>query len=304
VVDSPLLDPDEVMRQLSEELHANCVVLNAAGIYAWYPTRVPFHFVNPFMDGRDLLGGAVEAAHKYGMKLVARVDFSKADDSIYQQHPEWFVKDPQGQPRAMGEPRYGPWSLLYATCTNSAYCGEVVAFPAMEEMLTTYDFDALFYNGASYRECHCGTCQRKYRQLYGQEFPSDPEHLHPGWATQCFLDNMTGIHDVCKAVRPDVARLSGFGMQARRSRAGDPGFFGQYADVPSSETRDHFFEGHLEKNPTWWSGMTSRLGCTIFEASSSTPALGCPGATRPCQTTSTTCGSRRCPRTAATSGTP
>jgi hypothetical protein len=40
----------------------------------------------------------------------------------------------------------------------------------------------------------------------------------------------------------------------------------QYADVLSSETRDHFFEGYLEKNPTWWPGMTSRLGGAIFEA--------------------------------------
>ena len=265
VADSSLLDPDEVMRQLKEELRANCVVFNAAGIYAWYPTRVPFHFVNPFMGGRDLLGGAVEAAHKYGLKFIARVDFSKADDSIYQQHPEWFAKDPQGQPRAMGEPRYGPWSLLYATCSNGPYCAEAVAFPALEEMLTTYDVDGLFYNGASYRECHCGTCQRKYRELYDQELPPDPERFDPGWAARCFLDNMQGIYGVCKAKRPDVPWLGGFGMQVRRGRTRDLSLLAQYADVPSTETRDHFFEGYLEKNPTWWPGVTSRLGCTLFE---------------------------------------
>lgn len=262
VVDSPLLDPDEVMRQLKEELRANCVVFNAGGIYAWYPTSVPFHFINPFMEGRDLLGEAVEAAHEYGMKFIARVDFSKADDSAYHQHPEWFVKDPQGQPRAIGEPRYGPWSLLYATCTNGPYCAQAVAFPALEEILTTYDVDGLFYNGARYRECHCGTCQRKYRELYDEELPSDRKLFNPGWAMRSFVDNMRGIYRVCKAKRPDVPWLGHFGLRGTR----DVGLLAQYADVPCSEPLDHLASGYLEKRPTWFSGMTSRLGRTLLES--------------------------------------
>jgi hypothetical protein len=261
VVDTPQLDPDEVMRQLKEDLHANCVVFNAGGIYAWYPTDVPSHIVNPHMDGRDLLGESVGAAHKYGMRYIARVDFSKADDSIYHQHPEWFAVGPQGQPRPMGEPRYGPWSLLYATCTNGAYCGEAVAHPALKEILSRYDVDGLFYNGASYRACHCGTCQEAYRALYGEELPADPKDFSSEWAVRSFVSNMRGIYGVCKAVRPDVPWLGHYGLQGNR----DLGLLAEYADVPCSEPLDHLAAGHLEKRPTWFSGMTARLGRTLID---------------------------------------
>ncbi len=260
VVDTPLLDPDEVMRQLAQDLHANCVVFNAGGIYAFYPTKVPYHFLNPYLDGRDLLGESVEAAHKYGLKYIARMGFHMADESIYHQHPEWFVKDPQGQPRMVGEPRYGPWSLLYATCTNGAYCAEAVAWPALEEMLS-YDVDGLFYNAEGYRECHCGECQRRYRALYGEELPADPKQFHRCWAAHSFTEYMTGTYRVCKAKRPEVPLLGRFGLQSTR----DVNLLPQYGDVPFSETQDYMADGYLEKPPAWYSGMTARLGRTVMD---------------------------------------
>ncbi len=259
VVDTPVTDPAEIMRQLKHDLHANAVVFNAAGIYAWYPSEVPGHFVNPFMEGRDLLGEALEAAHRLDMRFIARVDFTKADDSIYHQHPDWFVKDVDGQPVAIGEPRYGPWSLLYATCTNGPYCGEAVAFPVMEELLAKYDVDGLFYNGARYRTCHCANCQNQYRALYGEELPSDPELFPAEWRDKSFFDNMKEIYRISKAVRPDVLWLGSFGLGAWR----DASKLMEYADIPCSEPLDYFAGGYEQRRPNWWSGMTSNLGRAI-----------------------------------------
>lgn len=270
VVDTPLLDPDEVMRQLREELHANAVVFNAGGIYAFYPTQVPHHFPNPYLEGRDLLGESVEAAHRHGLKYIARVDFSKADDSIFHQRPEWFAKTPEGQPLAVGEPRYGPWSLLYATCTNGGYCGEDVAHPVMEEILS-YDVDGLFYNGASYRVCHCGECRRRYREAYGEELPDDPGQFRDDWAQRSFVGNMQAIHRVCHALRPDVPWLGHYWLPDRMMHSvlrshglRLPAALGTYADVPCSEPADILNAGYLEKRPSWYSGMTARLGRAVL----------------------------------------
>ena len=259
VVDTPRIKPKEVIRQLKEDLHANTIVFNAGGIYAWYPTEVPFHFVNPFMEGRDLLGGIVEAAHESDMKVIARVDFSKTDDSTYHQHPEWFVKGPDGQPQAIGEPRYGPWSLLYATCANGPYRNEAVAYPAIREILTKYDVDGLFLNAAGFTDCHCGTCQRKYRELYGVDLPQDARQFHPSWRTRCFHDNFGGIYQVIKSVKPNVPWLCGFGLGS------DAVERTQHSDVLCSEPLDYLASGWTQQRPRWWAGMTARFGRTVME---------------------------------------
>jgi len=256
VVDTPRIDPAEVMRRLRQELHANVVIFNAGGIYAWYPTEVPYHFVNPFMEGRDLLGEAIEAAHQNSLKFIARVDFSKADDSIYQQRPEWFVKDAEGQPRAVGEPRYGPWSLLYATCANGPYRNEAVAYPVLREILDKYDVDGLFLNAAGFTDCHCVTCQRKYRKLYGRDLPQDAGQFDPAWRTRCFHDNFGGMYRVIKSIRPDVPWIGGFGFGSEQDVAG----LTQHCDVLCSEPLDHLASGWHRQRPRWLPGMAAKFG--------------------------------------------
>jgi len=99
------------MRQLAA-MDNNVAIANAGGIYAWYPTEVPDHNVNPFLEGRDFVRECVDAAHANGMHFVARVDFSLADDAIYARHPDLFARDKDGSPIIIGEPRPGPWGLL------------------------------------------------------------------------------------------------------------------------------------------------------------------------------------------------
>ena len=259
VVDTPRIKPKEVIRQLKEDLHANTIVFNAGGIYAWYPTEVPFHFVNPFMEGRDLLGGIVEAAHESDMRVIARVDFSKTDDSTYHQHPEWFVKGPDGQPQAIGEPRYGPWSLLYATCANGPYRNEAVAYPVLREILTKYDVDGFFLNAGSFTDCHCGTCQRKYRKLYGEDLPGDAGQFHPSWRNRCYHDNFGGMYRIIKSIKPDVPWLDHFRLGSDAVQRI------QHSDVLCSEPMDILSSGWAQQRPRWWAGMNARFGRTVME---------------------------------------
>ena len=82
--------------------------------------------------------------------MIARFDFSKADDSVYLQKPQWFVRNPDGTPHAYGIGRTGPWSILYSTCINGGYRNYEVAVPVLKEALKRYEFDGVFLNAPNY----------------------------------------------------------------------------------------------------------------------------------------------------------
>jgi hypothetical protein len=216
VRDTPRYRPEVFMRQLAE-MHNNVAIANAGGIYAWYPTRVPDHTLNPFLDGRDFVGECVEAAHAHGMYFVARVDFSLADDAIYARHPDWFARDRDGQPVLVGEPRPGPWSLLYYTCPNAPYRNEAVAFPVLRELLERYPLDGLFINAAGFRPCWCGICARLYRRETGMLLPRTEDWSDPNfrrwveWRYDRMAANFAAMYRVIQETRPGCFWTSEFG---------------------------------------------------------------------------------------------
>ena len=60
---------------------ANVVLFNVGGIVANYPTDLPYHYRNPFMQG-DLAGEVVKRLHAEGIRMIARFDFSKVNERI------------------------------------------------------------------------------------------------------------------------------------------------------------------------------------------------------------------------------
>jgi hypothetical protein len=171
VKDTAEINPAELAGQI-DDLGGNALVFNVGGIYAWYDTDVPHHAENPHLpEDEDLLGAVIEACHERDIAFVGRVDFSKANDEVYAHRPEWFARDPDGESRTIGAERPGGWPLLRPTCPNGGYRKEGVAIPVLEEVLTRYDLDAVFYNAPGYVRCHCDTCRRKYEQL-----PANPQY--------------------------------------------------------------------------------------------------------------------------------
>jgi hypothetical protein len=214
--DTPRYRPDVFMRQLAE-MDNNVAIANAGGIYAWYPTEVPDHTVNPYLHGRDFVRECVDAAHANGLYFVARVDFSLADDAVYARHPDWFARDRDGQPIIVGEPRPGPWGLLYYTCPNAPYRNEAVAFPVLRELLRRYELDGLFINAAGFRPCWCGTCARAYRRDVGAELPRVEDWHDLGfrrwveWRYERMAANFGAMYRVIQEMRPGCFWTSEFG---------------------------------------------------------------------------------------------
>ena len=92
-------------------LKLDALLLNAGGIMAFYPTKIPYHHKSAYLGSRDLFGDFTQAAKKHGIRVVARLDCNYAYEEAFQAHPEWFERRPGGEPVRHNE---APW--LDKTC--------------------------------------------------------------------------------------------------------------------------------------------------------------------------------------------
>ena len=158
---------------------ADVWLLNAGGILSFYPTDLPFQTRNPYLAGRpsgDLLGDAVRAAHARGVRILARMDFSKVSSRIAAEHPEWCYVSPSG--------RSQEHSGLISVCPSGQYYQDR-SFAALDEVMDRYDVDGFFFNWFGFNEidyskvyhgvCHCLSCRRAFDAFSGDaELPNGP----------------------------------------------------------------------------------------------------------------------------------
>jgi Hypothetical glycosyl hydrolase 6 len=165
------------------------IVVNAGGIVAFYPTRVPLHRRAELLGERDLFGELVEAAHRDGIAVFARMDSNGAADAVVQAHPDWFTRNPAGQPyRDRG---------LNVPCVNGPYYRTHI--PAiLREVATTYHPEGFTDNSWSglgrNSICHCDNCRKKFRDQRGLDLPSRQDWNAPAyrrwieWSYACRLE--------------------------------------------------------------------------------------------------------------------
>ena len=183
--------------------NADGIVVSAGGIVAFYPSQVPYHYVSPLLNGRDLLKEVIAALHTAGMRAIARVDFSKARADLFRDHPDWFVRSADGSPRMAGK--------YYDVCPNSPYLGEGFAFPVIREILKGYDVDGFHLNAGGFPgHCCCSKCQEKYQARFGAKLPSRIDWKDGAstqlvsWRYQSSAECFTRLHEEIGAVRKDV----------------------------------------------------------------------------------------------------
>lgn len=142
------------------------VIINAGGIVAYYPTKIPFHKQAQYLNGRDLFGELCKAAHEDGLVVFARMDSNRAHQEFYDQYPGWFAVDKEGKPYRAGE--------LYLSCINSPYYDTHI--PAiLTEIATLYKPEGFTDNSWSGltrdQVCYCNYCQKSFRAKTGNELP-------------------------------------------------------------------------------------------------------------------------------------
>ncbi len=154
------------------------VIINAGGIVAYYPTKVPLHRQAQFLNGMDLFGDLCRAAHEDGLAVFARMDSNRAHEEFYNAHPDWFAIDANGKPYKAAD--------LFITCVNSPYYNDHI--PAvMREIATLYKPEGFTDNSWSGlgRDsiCYCDNCQRSFKAKTGKEIPKQKN-----WDDQTYRD--------------------------------------------------------------------------------------------------------------------
>jgi hypothetical protein len=143
------------------------VIINAGGIVAYYPTKIPFHKQAEYLNGIDLFGDLCRAAHEDGLVVFARMDSNRAHKEFYDQYPGWFSVAKDGKPYKAGE--------LYLSCINSPYYDNHIP-SILTEIATLYKPEGFTDNSWSglTREsiCYCNYCQKSFREKTGNELPA------------------------------------------------------------------------------------------------------------------------------------
>ncbi len=142
------------------------VIINAGGIIAYYPTRIPFHYKSEYLGGRDLFGELCHAAHEDGLVVFARMDSNRAHEEFYRTHPGWFAVDIDGRPYRAAD--------LYITCVNSPYYDQHIP-SILTEIAVMYHPEGFTDNSWSGlgRDsiCYCDNCKKSFREKTGNDIP-------------------------------------------------------------------------------------------------------------------------------------
>ena len=143
------------------------IIVNAGGIVAYYPTKIPLHRKAEFLGDRDLFGELCKAAKEEGVVVFARMDSNRAHEEFYQAHPDWFAVDATGKPYKAAD--------LYISCVNSPYYQEHI--PAiLTEIAQLYKpagFTDNSWSGLGRDSiCYCENCKKSFRDKTGQQIPA------------------------------------------------------------------------------------------------------------------------------------
>ena len=153
-------------RKFWKETGTQGVVINAGGIVAYYPTRIPLHRQAQYLNNRDLFGELCRAAHQDGIAVFARMDSNRAHEEFYKAHPDWFAIDESGKPYKAGE--------LYISCINSPYYQEHIpaVLTEISQMYQPEGFTDNSWSGLGRASiCYCENCEKSFRDKTGNAIP-------------------------------------------------------------------------------------------------------------------------------------
>jgi hypothetical protein len=206
------LDVERVLDYLVE-FGADTWLLSVGGILSNYPTDLDFQTRNPYLAARpsgDLVGDAVKAAARRGIRVMGRMDFSKIDHRRAEAHPDWCFVGPTGAHQV--------YNGLTSVCPSGDYY-QVKLFEVLDEVLDRYPLDGFFCNWMSFNEvdysrtyhgvCHCVSCS----EAYDGQLPEGKESLgYADWQrfSRTVLGDLTArIREHLASRRPEAPLVLG-----------------------------------------------------------------------------------------------
>lgn len=209
-IDMSDIDAAEYVNQL-KEFGATVVMINTGGILASYRSEIEDHTVSSYLTG-DPLEKIMEECRKADIKVIARMDFSKARRQVYEKHPDWAYRTKNGE------------IIDYNGDVHMCPCGgfqQEKVFEIMKETASKLPIDGVFINMGGFQQkdysyrlydiCHCENCKRLFKQQFGLELP-DREDMND-ITYRKYKIFQKGIiesahkrmYDMIKAVNPEIA---------------------------------------------------------------------------------------------------
>ncbi|MBI3973887.1 MAG: hypothetical protein HY332_21630 [Chloroflexi bacterium] len=207
VVQTNIREPDAAMdvQAVGQDIldfGANAWLLNTAGIVSFYPTQLEYQYSTPYLQERpsgDLIGDARAWSRAHGVRLLSRLDMSKAHPHVWEAHRDWFYVSPQGQSQI--------YNGLYSTCMNGPYYQEKT-FQILAEILARYQPDGVFFNAFSFPLadysrnywgiCQCVNCQHRFDEWYSLALPKEENPADPAYRAWLRFRNRVSENLTCR----------------------------------------------------------------------------------------------------------
>lgn len=209
-IDMADIDAEKFASDLSS-FGATVVTLNAGGILASYESNLPYHTVSKYLTGSSLRE-ILDACHAKGIRVIARMDFSKIPYTVYEQHPDWAFRTADGGVIEQNG--------FVQTCQNSEYQQEKV-MEILTELLTTHPFDGVYcnmsgfvatdYRGNVYGFCMCDSCKKGFKAAFHLDAPAKMDLKDPVAMRYMRFQSDAGkklrakMNGIIKSINPEIA---------------------------------------------------------------------------------------------------
>jgi hypothetical protein len=235
------MDLDQYVKEV-KDFGADVVLFNVGGIVANYPTDLEFHYRNPHMEG-DLVGTVLERLHDEGLRMIGRFDFSKINEAIAAEHPEWLYVSEAG--------KNVNYNGQVHTCVSGEYQQEHM-LAILAETLKRYPLDGVFFNMIGYQRsdysgnhhgiCQCENCRRLFKEHSGLELPptqtnDEAYRKYVEFTTTMCDRQFTRVNEFLKGKRPDlcICTYTSTGVDVIRKESNDALGQGTYFDTDKTK---------------------------------------------------------------------
>lgn len=203
-IDARNYDADAVVDYLKKGSY-NSLCVNAGGIVDFFQNPLPAGNVNKLMGERDVFREITTACKEAGIKVIARIDFRGVEEHVYNKFPDWFKKDPDGNPSMLTWTQPNLYESCYLGRHRNEYANEYVSF-----VLKNYAVDGIWHNSPGFGGiCYCPQCKEGYEFASGKSLPlinsSSEEELdeYMGWKREMADQYMDRIKKTTKSFGDD-----------------------------------------------------------------------------------------------------
>ncbi|MCY3017440.1 MAG: beta-galactosidase trimerization domain-containing protein [Planctomycetota bacterium] len=182
--------------------------------------------------GLDMLEEQVTALHKRGLRAIGYYHTFNSEP-IARDHPDWIERDAEGKPRGISICLLSPLATQWM-------------LPHIEEIVTNYDVDSMFFDGTyAHSPCFCEACRKRFADASGG-LPIPGDKKDPTWARfvawklQAFRELRQAICDTIHRRRPDIVVSLNWVYAPRMPEIVPDGVGALVADIPPE---DQVFNG-------------------------------------------------------------